>query len=338
VMPKPARQRFSSQGRAPGAAGSRPYPPKKSFGPSGNQERARPLRSARPQGRDFGPAGRRADDAGKTFGTRKPATGRFVPGTAAKSPAKFGAGQPAWKKEDRGARPPSSFRSGSGSRDRGAGYDGGQTRPAPGRPGASDGDRSGRDRIGGGRAFGARPAENQRERADRPRFDKSGPGTRTGSRPGFGPTRSAPSRPSQFRPADSQGDKPRFDRKSGPRPAQGYSRTGPRPSAPSRPMRGDTNARPFTPGTGTPPAGGARPGARPGNASARPFGGSKPRTDGRSNARPAGKSSWKPKPNYGGTRRPASGAGKRPPDRSTGRRSGPRPGGSRPGGGGGKRF
>jgi 23S rRNA pseudouridine2605 synthase len=346
VRPKPTRPRPAFEGRAPGAAVSRQYPPKKPFGRSDNQEQARSFRSVRPQGRDFGPAVRRADDAGKPFGTRKPAPGRFVPGTSAagaKSPAKFGAGKPAWKKEDRGARPPSSFGSGAGTRGRGEGYRGGQTtsRPAARGRGVSDGDRSGGARISG-RAFGDRPAWNKRESADRPRFDKGGPATRAGSRPGFESSGSASSRRSQFRPADSQREKPRSDRNSGPRPAQGYGRTGPRSSAPSRPMRGETKARPFTPGTGKPPAGGARPGASSRNASARPFGGSKPRTDGRSDARPAGKSGWKPKPNYGEKRRPASGAVERPPDRGAGRRSGLRPGlrpgTNRSGGGSGKRY
>jgi 23S rRNA pseudouridine2605 synthase len=345
VMPKPTRPRPAFEGRDTGAGGTRPYLPKRPFGPSGDQEQARPFRSPRAPGRDFGPAGGRAAAAGKTFGARKPAAGGFVPRTGdsgVKGPAKLGTGRPAWKNEDRGARPPARFSSGVRGEDRRPGYRGGQTasRPAPGRQGPSGGDRSATGRIGGGRAFGARPAWDKREGGNRPRLDQGGSGTRAGSRPGFGAPRSAPSRPHQPGSADSQGDRPRFERTGATRPAQGYSRTGQRPSSPSRPPRGEAKARPFTASTGKPRAEGARPGARPGKNSARPYAGSKPHPEGRSGARPAGKSSWKAKPNYGGTDRPASGAGKRPAsnDRRTGGRSGPRPGANRPGGRSGKRH
>jgi 23S rRNA pseudouridine2605 synthase len=308
VRPKPTRPRPAFEGRAPGAAGPRLYPPKKPFVPSDDREQARPYRAARP-GRDSGPGRGRVGGAGKTFGTRKPAAGVFQPRTdeaGKKSPAKFGAGRPAWKKEDRGARPPASFRPAEGRGDRTAAYRGGQSasRPAPGGQRSSDRDRSGAGRSDGQRAFGARPAWSKRDagnrpQGNRPRFDQGSSGARAGSRSGFESPGSAPSRRSQFRPADSQGDRPRFERTAG-----------------------------------------ARPGARPGNSSARPYSGSKPRSDGRSGGRPAGTSGFKPNLSYGATGRPASNTGKRPPskNRSTGGRSGPRPGPNRSGGRGGKRY
>ena len=325
VTPKPGRPRLAPpfEGRAPGAAASRPYPPKKPFAPSDDREQARPFRSTRPPAREFGAAG----------------------GRAAKGPANFGAGRPAWKKEDRGARPPASFSSVQGSRDRGAGYRGGQTasRPAPGPRGSSDGARAGSGRTGGGRTFGAKPAWNKREGGDRPRFDKAGSrtkagsGTRASNRPGFETPRSAPPRPAQFRPADSQRDRPRLEQTGGTRPAQGYGRTGLRSSSPARPPRGEGMARPFTTSTGKPRAGGARPSSKPAKTSGRPYGGSTPGPKGTSGARPAGKTGWKPKPNYGNTSRPASGSGKRPPSknppRGAGGRSGPHPAAKRSGGG-----
>ncbi len=346
VAPQPSRPRPAPpfEGRRPNDAASRPYPPKRAFGPSDDREQVRPFRSTRAPGKDFSPAAGRAVAGGKTFGTRKPTGGGFVPRTGdagAKGPAKFDAGRPAWKREDRSARPPASFSSGGGNRDRGAGYRGGQTasRPAPGRQGSSD---RGRPGTGGGRPFGAKPAWNKREGGDRPRFDKAASGSRAGNRPGFETPRLAPSRPSEPRPSEPRDDRPRFERTGGARPAQGYSRTGPRTSLPARPPRGEGLARPFTTSTGKPRAGGARPSSKPGQTSGRPYGGSRPGTGATSGPRPAGKSGWKPKPNYGATSRPASGSGTRPPSknapRSAGSRPGSRPGTKRPGGAGGKRY
>jgi 23S rRNA pseudouridine2605 synthase len=345
VAPQPSRPRPAPpfEGRTPSAP-MRPYPPKKPFGPSGDREQPRPFRPTRAPGKEFGPASGPAAAGGTTFGPPKPGMGKFVPRTAdggAKGLAKFGAGRPAWKKEDRGARPPARFSSGARGEDRGAGYRGGQTasRPTPGRQGSSDRVRPGAGRIGEGRTFGAKPAWNKSEGGDRPRFDKGGSGTkfgsgtRTNNRPGFETSRSAPSRPGQFRPADSQGDRPRFERTVPPRPSQGFGRSGTRSSSPARPPRGEGMARPFTTSTGKPRAGGARPSSKPSKPTGRPYAGSRSGTEGTSGARPAGKSGWKPKPNYGGTSRPSSGSGKRPPSKSAprgaGGRSGPRPGGKR---------
>ncbi len=354
VMPQPSRPRTAPpfEGRTPSAAATRPYPPKKPFGPSGDREQPRPFRPTRTPGKEFGPARGPAAAGGTTFGPPKPGMGKFVPRTAdagVKGPARFGAGRPAWKKEDRGARPPARFSSDARGEDRGAGYRGGQTasRPAPGRQGSSAGPRSGAGRPAEGRTFGAKPAWNKSEGGARPRFDKGGSGSRTSNRPGFETPgfkapRPAPSTPGRFRPADSQGDRPRFDRTGPPRPAQGFGRTGLRPSSPARPPRGEGMARPFTTSTGKPRAGGARPSSKPGKPTGRPYSGSRPGSEGTSGARPAGKSGWKPKPNYGGTSRPASGSGKRPPSknapRGAGSRSGPHPGAKRPGGAGGKRY
>ncbi|HEY1895197.1 MAG TPA: pseudouridine synthase [Terracidiphilus sp.] len=358
VVPKPGRPRPATpfEGRTGGSA-SRPYPPKKPFGPPADREQSRPFRSIRAPERDFGPAGGRAGTSAKTFSARKPAGGGFAPGrtdAGAKGAARFGAGRPAWKKDDRGGRPPAPFTPIGDSRERGAGYRGGQaaSRPAPGRQGSSDGARAGAGRTSGGRAFGAKPVWNKREGGDRPRFDQGGSGARAGNRPRSETPRfekpgletprlktpgPAPSRSGQFKPADSRGDRPRFERTGGPRPAPGFGRSGPRSSSPTRPPRREGMARPFTTSTGKPRPGGARPSSKPGKTAGRPYAGSRPGTEGASGTRPAGKSGWKPKPSYGGTSRPASGSGKRPPSknapRGAGGRSGPRPGAKRPGGG-----
>jgi 23S rRNA pseudouridine2605 synthase len=345
VVPQPSRPRPMAPlaSRTPGAAVTRPFPPKKPFNPSFDREQPRPFRPTRPPGKEFGPARGRAGATGRTFGPPKPGMGEFAPRTANAStggPAKFGAGRPAWKKDDRSTRPPASSSSVGGSRDRGAGYRAGQTSsgPAPGRQGPSDRFRPAAGRTNEGRTFGAKPAWTKSEGGDRPRFDKGGSGTRASNRPrfetpGFETPRPAPSRPAQLRPADSRGDRPRFERAGGPRPAQGFGRSGPRSSSSARPARSEGMARPFTTSTGKPRAGGARPSSKPGKPTGRPYGGSRSGTEGASGTRPAAKSGWKPKPNYGGTGRPASGGGKRPPSknapRGAGGRSGPRPGGKR---------
>ncbi len=337
VVPQPSRPRPVAplESRTPGAGVARPFPPKKPFGPSFDREQPRPFRPTRPPGKEFGPARGPAGAAGRTFGPPKPGLGEFVPRTAnagTRGPAKFGAGRPAWKKEDRSTRPPAS--------DRGAGYRAGQTssRPAPGRQGPSDRFRPAAGRTNEGRTLGAKPAWKKSEGGDRPRFDKGGSRTRASNRPrfetpGFETPRPAPSRPAQLRPADSRADRPRFERAGGTRPAQGFGRSGPRSSSSARPARSEGMARPFTTSTGKPRAGGARPSSKPGKPIGRPYGGLRSGTEGASGARPASKSGWKPKPNYGGTGRPASGSSTRPPSknapRGAGGRSGPRPGGKR---------
>ncbi len=103
----------------------------------------RPFRPARPTGEGF-----------------RPATGGPPAGRAGAGPGKFGApkfgrpaggaARPAWKKDDRGPRPPARFVPSAG----------GESRPSPGSGGAGSGSpgRPYSDRPAAGRSYGARPA------------------------------------------------------------------------------------------------------------------------------------------------------------------------------------
>jgi 23S rRNA pseudouridine2605 synthase len=338
VVPKPSRPRPVKpfEGPPASAGGARPFPPKKSFGKPGDREQARPFRPTRPPEERSGPATGRAPAAGERFAAGKAAAGKFGPRTApTRGPAKFGEGRPAWKKDDKGARPPARFKPDAGGEDRRGAYRdaGSASRPAP--PGRGS---TGQGRTGGSRTFGARPAWNKTGGREPQKFERGGSASRTSNRPRFDAPRSAPPRADQSGPADSRAGKPRFER-TGARPG-GFGSTGPRPSGPPRPPRAEGLARPFTTSTGKPRAGGARPSSKP---AGRSYGGSSSGPRNTSGARSAGKPGWKPKPSHGGTSRPtSSGASKRPPSKSAsrgpGRGPGPRSGGSRPGGGGGKRY
>jgi 23S rRNA pseudouridine2605 synthase len=262
--------------------------------------------------------------------------------------------RPAWKKDDRAARPPTRFAAGSSGENRpGAG------RPFTAKPVWKKPERPAPDRSGPGR-FAARPAWKKDNRAARPSYQRPS-----------APRREAPAREARV-----------FDEDLGPvRP----------PNLHIEEITG--SARPFTTSSGKPRAGGARPSSKPFKAgfskprapadrsssvgwkpgkpafsSSRPF---TPRTEGASSYRPnkakpypnstsraerkAG-AGWKPKPNFG-PGKPAGGVRSKakpgdfsksgaPTDRSSSvrwksgykgkrggaNRSGPRPFGNRPGG------
>ncbi len=330
------------------------------------------------------PSTRRDDDddlpaASENDRAAKSASGKTGP--AKFGPAKFsprpprpagaGEGRPAWKKDDRGARPRTGARSESGGDDRRGGYKGAESRPRTGfgargpaksggaswgtasdrprapRTGADSAPRggtgTGRSASGpsGGRPFGAKPAWKKSDSgADRPRFDRPSSEGRTFDRPRTdrpSTERPRPERPSSgsFRPAAPRSGESRPARPSYDRPRTDR----PRPSS-DRPST--DRSRTAAPRSGTRPFTSSRPPARPFNADREGSRGAqgdfRPRTGGasepRSGARPAGNTGWKPKPAFGGTGKPASGGASRRPPSGTGRPASSRPSGgsnSRPG-------
>ncbi len=326
VPPPPAEDLPTEEG-TPGQ-----FAAKKPFVRGDRGERSGPYRPARPQGEGYRPTAGRPSSRREGFGTSKPGAGRFTPRTeetATGGAARFGQAKPAWKKEERGARPPARF--GAGGDDRRSSYSGDRAaRPSSGGPGRTGAGRTGTGRTGGTRTFGAKPAGarpagskpawgsgtgNDRPRFDKPGFDKRGAGTGGFDRPrssaprsdaprSDAPRSSAPRsgaprtggfkpaapRAGQFRPEDSRGS--RTERPGGARPG-GFGRTGQRPSGPARPPRGEDTARPYS---------GEDRSARPVGGSARPA--SRPYTG----SRPSSRAS---RP-YGGARSAAGGTGVRP--------------------------
>jgi 23S rRNA pseudouridine2605 synthase len=184
---------------AAGAEGADELRPKRTYGED------RPFRPARPAGEGFRPAagrpstGRPGADRPK-FGAKKFGTPYGASGA--------GAARPAWKKDDRGPRPPARF----------ASSEGGERRPPASRP-FSDKPRADKpfgDRPAAGRTFGSKPAGGRtfgskpagrpfadRSASDRPAFNKPG-----FSKPGF-------SKPGFSKPGGS--DRPPFKRSAAPR-------------------------------------------------------------------------------------------------------------------------
>jgi 23S rRNA pseudouridine2605 synthase len=215
VLPRPSnRPRIAPEGQAEAGAGQ--APPRKPYGEPGGAkpyakpygkpdtrggEREKPYRPNRPEGGEFRPAPR-TGAAPERFGAGRPAAGNFGArtggGGSSYGAAKPGAGRPAWKKDDRPARPPqaasaegedrrSSYRpaSGSGPRPFGAGRPSGPRRDFS-QTGSTGTDRAGsersgsdrpatgsagRGRTGGGRSFGAKPAWNK-PGGDRPSYQR----------------------------------------------------------------------------------------------------------------------------------------------------------------------
>jgi 23S rRNA pseudouridine2605 synthase len=289
-------------------------------------------RTARPSERPAArPEWKKEPGQGRTFGAR---------------PA---ANKPAWNKPGGGDRP--AYKRPAAPRDNAPASTGGFAGPKPPRLRieAVEPERPGTSRPSSPRPGYSRPSPD-RPRPDRPRFD-----------------RPSPDRPKSDRPRSDRpkSDRPGFDRPSSNRPS-GPGRTGARPSGATRPFRGEGGlARPFTTSSGKPRAGGARPSSKPGKPAGRSYGaGSSSRpAQGRSSAprpagprpagarpaspRPASKTGWKPKPQFGGPGKPASGPrpktafGSKPGGTAKSgykgkpggtKRSGPRPGGKRPGG------
>jgi 23S rRNA pseudouridine2605 synthase len=294
--------------------------------------------SERPR-REFGagrPAAGRSFDRPSSARTSSPRTSSDRPFTA--RPGSSSAGRPAWKKDDRPARPTASFSAGAS----------GEERP---RSSASRPSYEGTGRTGAGRPFAAKPSWQKPEREARPAFKRPLAPRRDSSSEddGFGPVRppnlhieeiSA----EQFSPSRSSAPRPYAGRPSTGRPPSGRpSSSRPpssRPSAPrsysdrpkpnfdrapssdrpaSKPFRSEGGlARPFTTSSGKPRAGGARPNNKPSfgarSAGSGPRSGADSRPDSRPSfgtkrpySRPAGEGgSFAPR-----SPRPASGSGAR---------------------------
>jgi 23S rRNA pseudouridine2605 synthase len=287
----PEKPAFKTRGARP-AAGPKDYKPKRSFGED------RPVRSGPAK---FGPA---------KFGTGKPGPGNFGTPRAADGPA----GKPAWKKDDRAARPPARFEAGTGRSERPAGRTFG-AKPGESRPGGSkpDGKPFG-VRPAAGRSSPAKPAWKKPEHQEWPQYRRPlGERPQAARRPAPEPVedlsprkptrlhiepvqdfgrgeRAKPdrARPDRARPERSGTGRPPFGRAGRARPGIGRSDSGRSSSA--RPSRSEGGlARPFTTSSGKPRPGGARPSSKPGSPAGRSYGAGAgrggPRTD--AGARPS---------------------------------------------------
>jgi 23S rRNA pseudouridine2605 synthase len=285
------------------------------------------------KGRTFRPAAgadrpRRETGAGPA----KYGAAKFGSGGPAKPPFRRAEGEgsfqarparPAWKNDERPARPPARFAGSTGtgrpSTDRPR-----EDRPDANRP---RGGSAGFGRTGTGRGFSAKPAWNKPSASsDRPGFKRPvAPRREAAHDEDLGPVRppnlrieevsqfdrSTPSRSSAPRTGSprSYTERPGTSRPRKDHPDSGQPRT-------NRPFRGEGGlARPFTTSSGKPRAGGARPSSKPGTA--RPYSaGPKRPLESRS----------------GGAARPSSAPGERPFRSKTGEGSfAPRP--PRPGAG-----
>jgi 23S rRNA pseudouridine2605 synthase len=208
VRPKPSPLRPSKpfEGRKPleprkfekgPAAAERPgeFKPRPSFGPSTGKDK--PFRPAPPAGEGFRPAAGRAGAEPRTFTARK-----FGP--PGSRPARPSAEKPAWKKDDRGARPSARF----------APRADGEVRPPAARP---YGDRPATGRTFGskpaaGRTFGSKPAGRPfagKPSSGKPSFGKPEWKKPGGSdRPPFKPRPAAPRREPQIPAEDFTPFKP----------------------------------------------------------------------------------------------------------------------------------
>jgi 23S rRNA pseudouridine2605 synthase len=341
------------------------FRPKRAFG-AGAGSSERPSRPARPAGQEFRPAAggasrgparggerpQRSAGAGSArYGSTRPDAG------AAKRPFRRDEGEgaftprparPAWKKDDRPARPPARFGAGAT----------GESRPPSDRPRPTS---AGTGRTSAGSNFEAKPAWNK----SGARGGGTGYQRPTGPRrdvpvhdDDLGPVRPpnlhieeisysdrpSPSRPPSGRPGGQRSGAPRSgaprsysDRSSGGRPSAGR----PGPSRPSqgrpdfdrpRPSRASSDrpgssrpssSRPFssegglprayTTSSGKPRAGGARPSSKPGKPAGSSYGTGSGARPGAGSIDPRTGSGYRPAP--GGKRsydRPAGGTGSRP--------------------------
>ena len=324
------------------------FPPRREFPPKRQFATDRPSRPARPEGEGFRPRPERAGSGPVRFGSARPGPQRSGPprsGSPRSGPPQFGAGRPpAWKKDDRTARPPARF----GERPPRSEQRPAQFGSAPPRPSRPTGGFSGSRGPASGRPFEKKPWK--KPDSDRP----SRPG-RPGrpDRPAFKPHAAAPRRDAA---ADREEVKtPRLSRLQ-------IEAVEPERDSPIRPAA----SRPPTgrPATGRPPfrsAGSDRPGAgRTGQSQFRPrlarpgsdrpdrprpdrAGSDRPRPDRARFDRPSfdRPSSALPSPDRPGSARPTSGTGARKfnagrPPRAEGSRpfttstGKPRAGGARP--------
>jgi 23S rRNA pseudouridine2605 synthase len=265
----PEKPAFKPRGAKP-AAGPKDYQPKKSFGTD------RPVRSGTGTAK-FGPA---KFGQGKAE-PAKSAAGKFGAARPVDGPAE----RPAWKKDDRAARPPAQFAAGPARTGRPAGRTF-AAKPGSGKPSS--------ERTATGRRFSAKPAWKKPERQEWPQYHRppeQGPRAKRPSgsettRPRPEPTEDlGPRKPTRLqiepvsdfgrgeraKPERSGTNRPPFGRSGGARPGTGRSNSGRASSA--RPFRAEGGvARPFTTSSGKPRAGGARPSSKPGNPGGRSYG------------------------------------------------------------------
>jgi len=269
-------------------------PEKPAFRPRGDRPAAGP--------KDYKPK--------RAFGTDRPARSGSGPARFDSGPAKFGPGRPAessaprpaWKKDERPARPAARFDAGSTSERRPAAGKTYGDRPSAGRSfGGRPADRTFGTKPGGSRPFGdrpagrsfpAKPAWKKPESGDRPDYKRpSAPRPEATRRPAPEPMEDlGPRKPSRLHiePVQDFGrtERPRTDRPSSSRPPSGYSgparvgsgrsgsvRPGGGRSSSTRPFRSEGGlARPFTTSSGKPRPGGARPSSKPGKEGGRSYG------------------------------------------------------------------
>ena len=243
----------------------------------------------RPAGRPTGSFDKsaRRPATGRSFdrsSSDRPSSGRSAsPRTSSDRPftARPGgnsAGRPAWKKDDRPARPTASFSAGAA----------GEGRP---RNSASRPNYEGTGRTGAGRPFSAKPSWQKPEREARPAFKRPLAPRRESSSEddGFGPvrppnlrieeispeqfnsTRSSAPRPYAGRPSTgrssssrSSSSRPGAPRSYSDRPKPSFDRAASSDRPASKPFRSEGGlARPFTTSSGKPRPGGARPSSKP---------------------------------------------------------------------------
>ena len=313
---------------APPAPFPTSFPPRREFPPKRQFGSDRPTRPARPEGEGFRPRPERAGTGPARFGASRPGPQRL-------GPPRSGEGRPAWKKDDRTARPPARFAERPPrTEQRPAKF--GSAPPRPGRPaGKFDGTR----RPDSGRPFEKKPWK--KPDSDRPSF-KPHTGPRRDAVPdseevktprpsrlqieAVEPERDSPIRPTASRPPTGRpatgrppfrgagSDRPSPGRTSQSRPGQFRLRTDrpapnraspnragsdrPRPDRPisDRP-RSDRPRfdRPFPGGPSVVRPSGARPGGGPGRTGTREFGAGRPPRAEGDRSRPFTTSTGKPR-------------------------------------------
>ncbi len=198
----------------------REFPPKRQFGSD------RPSRPTRPQGEGFRPGPERSGTGPVRFGASRPGPQRSGPPRSA--PPRSGEGRPAWKKDDRTARPPSRF----GERPPRSEQRPAQFGSAPPRPGRPTGKFTG-SRPGSARPFEKKPWK--KPDSDRPSFKPH-----TGPRRDTVPDREEVRTP---RPSRLQIEAVEPERESPIRPTASRPPTG-RPATGRPPFRGAGSDRP----------------------------------------------------------------------------------------------
>ncbi|WP_348263482.1 pseudouridine synthase [Telmatobacter sp. DSM 110680] len=234
-------QAFEPSTERPAFSPKREFPPKKQYGTD------RPTRPARPSGEGFRPKPGFAEKGPGSFGSQRPGfqrAGSSRSGPPRSGPPKFGTDRPAWKKDDRTARPPARFGERPPRTERPAQF---ESRPA--RPDRPTGGFAGARRPEGGRPFEKKPWK--KPDTDRPAF-KPHPKPRREAVHESEDTRL--SRPSKLHIEAVEPERESTFRPSTSRPPTG------RPSAGRPPFRGVPADRPRGGRTGERVVGQSRPG------------------------------------------------------------------------------